>query len=363
MEIYTAEDLVKFRDRVNKGATYEGRTIKVMNDIDLSNVCGKNVGGKEVSWKPIGFKTLDSENAADDYIWFKGTFNGQYKHINNLYINTDQYDVAGLFCYNSGTIKNILMNNVYIYIDYSDSPHASDWDNYIGSLVGYNIGIIENIGINSGSITNINTIIPNIISRDNCVGGVVGTTWENSIIKGCYNKVKVKVETTYNNNTNYRSRHMVGGIVGDMSLGLLENCYNTIDITSKGGGNNLVGGIIGRVYSYGKVNIKNSYNYGAITSTNAGITNSSWGILGNNSAKSGNDIAKVENSYFTNISATYLDGDRNKVETGKVTEEELKGYASILNEKDEEGNEIEIWVEDTTGINNGYPILKWQVEH
>ncbi len=156
---------------------------------------------------------------------------------------------------------------------------------------------------------------------------------------------------------------MVGGIVGDMSLGLLENCYNTIDITSKGGGNNLVGGIIGRVYSYGKVNIKNSYNYGAITSTNAGITNSSGGILGNNSAKSGNDIAKVENSYFTNISATYLDGDRNKVETGKVTEEELKGYASILNEKDEEGNEIEIWVEDTTGINNGYPILKWQVEH
>lgn len=38
----------------------------------------------------------------------------------------------------------------------------------------------------------------------------------------------------------------------------------------------------------------------------------------------------------------------------RVTEEQLKGYASNLG--------VEYFIADTTGINNGFPILKWQLE-
>lgn len=48
MDIQTAEQLVAFRERVNKGATYEGRTVKLVNDLNLSGICGeeKEIGNQ-----------------------------------------------------------------------------------------------------------------------------------------------------------------------------------------------------------------------------------------------------------------------------------------------------------------------------
>lgn len=48
--IYTADDMVKFRDSVNAGDNYSGKTVYVMADIDMSTVCSETVG----SWTPIG---------------------------------------------------------------------------------------------------------------------------------------------------------------------------------------------------------------------------------------------------------------------------------------------------------------------
>ena len=44
MDIYTAKDLENFREKVNSGRTFEGKTIRVMADIDLATVCGENIG-------------------------------------------------------------------------------------------------------------------------------------------------------------------------------------------------------------------------------------------------------------------------------------------------------------------------------
>ena len=354
MNIYTANDLVRFRERVCKGATYEGRTITVMNNIDLSSVCGKNVGGKEVSWKPIGHKILDPENADDDYTYFKGTFNGQYKAINNLYINTDEYEIAGLFCYNSGTIRNLIMNNVYIYVDYSESVHATEWGNYIGSIIAYNEGTIENVGVNSGSITNINLKQPIIKWRTQNIGGIAGQNYGE--IKKCYNFADIETTNISNNNNNMTPQNFAGGIVGHSS-GTIANCYNVANITANGAYLSAPGGLVGREY---ETEIKNCYNYGAVMAQK-GLFNLAGGICGQNGWK--NNQATVINCYYLNTVTTYSHwyNTATHYTTGSVTEDTLKGYASILNEKDEEGNEIEVWVEDTTGINNGYPILKWQV--
>lgn len=79
--IRTAKKLVEFRDKVNTGLTYEGKKIKLGNDINLSSECGENINGKRINWQPIGYW-----NNAEDYNTFKGTFNGQYNIISNLYI-------------------------------------------------------------------------------------------------------------------------------------------------------------------------------------------------------------------------------------------------------------------------------------
>lgn len=106
MDIYVAEDLVRFRDRVNKGATYEGKTIRVMADLDLSSVCGKNINGKEISWEPIANYGTDISHT------FKGTFQGNNHKIEKLYINsTGNYQ--GLFGYvNMGTISGIIIEGI-----------------------------------------------------------------------------------------------------------------------------------------------------------------------------------------------------------------------------------------------------------
>ena len=63
-DIYTAEDLCQFRDYVNSGITFEGKTVQLMNNLDLSNVCGKTIG----SWVPIG------NYSANNTLIFSGTF-------------------------------------------------------------------------------------------------------------------------------------------------------------------------------------------------------------------------------------------------------------------------------------------------
>ena len=100
--IMNAEQLASFRDKVNSGLTYEGKTVKLGADIDLSAVCGANVGGKEVSWEPIGKYISDTE-----YNSFNGIFDGNNKAISNLYINTNQ-NYQGLFGATAGNIKNVI---------------------------------------------------------------------------------------------------------------------------------------------------------------------------------------------------------------------------------------------------------------
>lgn len=71
-EIYTVEQLETFRDRVNNGTTYAGRTITLKNDLNL----------KDKEWIPIGnYWTSDTDKAT-----FNGTFDGENYTINNMKI-------------------------------------------------------------------------------------------------------------------------------------------------------------------------------------------------------------------------------------------------------------------------------------
>ena len=69
MDIWNKQDMENFRDKVNSGRTFEGRTARVMADIDLE-------GTEQNQWVPIGTENVN----------FKGRFEGNYHTINGVYI-------------------------------------------------------------------------------------------------------------------------------------------------------------------------------------------------------------------------------------------------------------------------------------
>ncbi len=110
--IKTAEQLAAFAKLVDEGNTFEGKTVKLGRDIDLTY---KDENGEATSFNPIG--SYRNEQA------FKGTFDGQGYTISNMSQNTWALDTGyyygdlglGLFAFvEDATIKNLNMDNANI---------------------------------------------------------------------------------------------------------------------------------------------------------------------------------------------------------------------------------------------------------
>ena len=135
MEIKTKDDLKAFVGKLNQGATFQGKTVTLMNNIDIN----------EGKWTiEEGLDIVFAENAEQ---WpllstttteFQGTFEGGYNTIKGLYI----VDVSGMFYHigTEGKVSNLkLQGSVLNSITYT------------GLLCAQNKGIIENCGIEKGS--------------------------------------------------------------------------------------------------------------------------------------------------------------------------------------------------------------------
>ncbi len=204
--INSAEELALLAKNVNSGTTYEGYTIKLGANIDLS---GHN-------WTPIG---KDNNNS------FKGTFDGNNANytISNLTVNSGNY--VGLFgsVGESGTVKNVTLKNVNI-------TGSSE----IGALVGWNGGTISGctvsgkvtgtsnvggiVGYQYGGTVSGNTVFSKV-SGNNYVGGLVGTNTSGGTVSGnkyYTNQTKeVGLNSTNNgvtNNTRYYSITVLEGV-------------------------------------------------------------------------------------------------------------------------------------------------------
>lgn len=194
LEIGTLAQLEAFRDDVNGGNTYEGKTVKLTADIDMSEKYGE---GKE-SWTPIGILSLINSDTL--YRPFQGTFNGNGHTISNLYLFFDSdsdsgFDknsiAAGLFGSNGGIIKNLNVSGSII----------SNYYDCAGGIAGNNDGVIEKCscsgyiesrahvggiaGGNGGTMTDcFNTA--DVVTTVHCGGGIVGTNYTGKILR-CYN--------------------------------------------------------------------------------------------------------------------------------------------------------------------------------
>ena len=151
--ITTPAELAWVAEQVNSKTEYfAGKTIKLMNDIDLSGSY----------WTPVG--------NVNDYptVTFKGTFDGQNHVISNLTASDDAagYAAAGLFGSILGTVKNVTLKDVNIR-----STH------YAGAVVAYssmNGAIIDNCHVDGGTITSVPENTGSAYDNGDKAGGIIG---------------------------------------------------------------------------------------------------------------------------------------------------------------------------------------------
>ena len=274
----------------------------------ICTVLTKDIDLGDEPWTPIG---RYARNA------YKGTFDGNDHEIKNLYVTGTTSNHYGLFgVLGAGTVRNLTVEGT-VTVTGSSSSYGSSYG--IAGIVG---------AMNDGTTGTV----------ENCVN-------------------KATISGTQN----------VGGIVGYISGGytagkrVIQNCANYGDISST---SNDAGGIVGNVY--GAVTIQNCYNRGTISGGNwraGGIVsylNSSYAkvlncyTIGKATAKSG-DFAQVvgkKSSSATITNCYYLSTLGTDSNATAVTETELKAVPKGLGDA---------FVAAPKGLNDGYPVLRWQI--
>ena len=197
IEISTVEQLKEFRDAVNGGNGYAGKTVKLTADLDLSS---------ESNWTPIGNLVAYPSQS------FNGIFDGDNHVISNLTVNDNTYEnaVAALFgSVVNGTIKNLTVKNVNI-----QSTH------FAAGIVAYtsNGPTIENCKVIGGTIKSTPEIINGSYDNGDKVGGIMGL-----IQTGTINNCWVEGVTI----TGYRD---LGGIVGFSAGNVTNNTVKNVTV-------------------------------------------------------------------------------------------------------------------------------------
>ena len=221
--IENLEGLKAFRDSVNGGEKYTGKTIQLDADIDLSLDVDAN--SQRISWVPIGLGNVS--NQRDSTIYFGGVFDGTGKTISNLKINDSNLAGAGLFgVAKSGGIRNITLTNVNIT--------AKSW---IGSLVGCSW---------NSKLTNCHVTGTIALDGHYMMGGLVGQSYsdfENCSVDGT-SKTTSHVIATYLGNDLEADK--VGGITGHWKDGFAPGRMINCSVSNLSvAGSRDVGGIIG----------------------------------------------------------------------------------------------------------------------
>lgn len=365
----------EFNWQVNEVYTFKGITIKLMNDIELTR-----------DWIPIGYS---------DIYAFEGTFDGNGHTISGIHIEDSDDNNQGFFGYVKGTVRNLKLEG-------SIETQSSS----VGGLAAILApdALVENCTVDMtvsgtdkvGGIAGESTSgqIRNCHNKGNVsgtvkVGGVVGENWNGSVSR-CSNTGTISssgrgvgtygtggiagrsvardafIRECYNSGTIRSNNECTGGIVGytNASGSTVDSCYNTGGVSGVEGKStltNYVGGIVGSIGENG-VRLKNSYNIGA-------VKNGEYlgGILGNFTASHHSNIETyISNNYYLDGSAQAAvgkekdgKGEKNYPDAASV---ELSGDLRSTHMASALGNAYRPDHGGMRGINNGFPVFKWQEE-
>ncbi len=331
MYIYNKADMEKFRDIVNIGKrTFKDNHVYVMDEIYLE-------GSSSNQWTPINN--------------FEGTFEGNNHTIHGIYIDSSENQI-GLFKQNGGTIQNVIT---------SEDSYIKG-NNSVGGVVGRNNGTIEHV-VNKAKVESTSYMVGGIagfnygeISQSANLGEVLGGSNETSSFTGgiCGRMKNGRIEKCYNKGTlTIKSSNTIGGIIGLAQGGIIENCYNSGIIIAFGPGGSGILSYTGGA-SEPTVYVTNCYNIGKLQ----GETHLRGGIVGNDE----NAHMKATNNYWLDTCGASVGIGRPSGNTNAVkkTAAEIKNLASTLGAAytNDIQNEDGTWK-----YNDGYPILKWQLEN
>lgn len=204
----------------------------INNNVTAHYILGNDIDLAEMDFTPIG----NADSGA-----FSGSFDGNGYKISGLNVFSGKY--AGLFGSNEGVIKNVILDNIYVY-----------GTRYVGGVVGQNTdcGTVENCTVLSGLVESDGGI--NHIQ----IGGVCGRN--NGSFNGSFsNGADIDAETD-------NVRIYAGGLVGYTSVSTdISNSYNTGKLNSYviSADYSFLGGLVG--YASELLIINNSINAGVIS--------------------------------------------------------------------------------------------------
>ena len=378
--INSIEDLVFFAYDVTNGNNYEGKTVKLGTSLDFNSTksyvdpfrtdygkYGYDGELKTLLTSGEGFKSIGITTEDDRTKNLVGTFDGNNNFINNLYINVtsdaEAQEKRGLFANNFGTINNLKLTNVNLYLSAEEGRLGgiSGQNSSTGSINNCIVsGDIKFEGIQgvaggvtcycSGKINNCGNLADVYTHSQNdeevYVGGIFTSSGANSEIINCYNEgnITAKVDA---------GKVYIGGI-GGVAPGKIKNCYNTGNISGEGTEILRVGGIVGNIYGNSEMN--SCYSTGIVKGNQATDTTIGM-IIGRNNG------GTTQNIYYKKVDETpgigLVVGNGSEDESlMQKTEDEMKqdSFVDLLNS----GNDGVVWKKDTSNINNGYPILEWE---
>ena len=289
------DELAGLAQLVNSGIDFDGITVNLLNDIDLSVSYGDTYDSG-AGWIPVGGDRAAVNAAGTGTDVFKGVFDGNNKTISGLYINRTSFK-QGLFGEIKGNavIKNLnVKGSITVTKDVSGAqPHilvggiagiASgaaliDSCSFSGEITatidhtGNNIcgvgGIVGSFGLgdvanSSGKISRCwsdAAVTANRASVLQCgTGGIAGSIEGNATVEKCY--FTGSVESNSNR---------AAGIVGSLNQGKVRNCYASGSVK----GNSSLGGIVGLGSNAGT-----TVEYCYAINTVEGATNNVGGIFG-----------------------------------------------------------------------------------
>ena len=215
INISSAEGLLEFAKLVNEeGKTFSGKTVKLIDDINLS----------DINWIPVG-----QTGGYTAKTYFQGTFDGNGKTISNLTIlersweegsNEGKNYATGFFGFideGGNTIKNVRFENANV------AGH-----HWVGVVAGYMTGTVSGVTVNNATVSS--TCKTSEADGDKA-GGVVGYLNSGSVIIDCTVK-----ESTISAVRDCGS--VVGMSSGTVSRNTAQNCivyYSTNKDTEIGG--------------------------------------------------------------------------------------------------------------------------------
>ncbi len=304
-QVKYVKDLIYISNMVANDTTYNGEYFKMLNDINYNN----GVIDSSSLYNPIGNFSNNKP--------FSGNFNGQRFAIANYSFSDLTKDNVGLFGYiKNSTIQRLGISNVSIKAR-----------NNVGGLVG-----------NTDASSTLDTcFVYGFISGVSNVGGLVG-----NVITAACNINNSFTNTTIDAQTN------VGGIAGNFK-GAISNSYSNSEIYSSTSANDYVGGIIG--YSSNASNLTNVYSVCKIIRNG---TNTNFGkIKGNNLGSNTNCYSR--DSVFINYTNSNTTGYNGISKTNAELRNPTFATTTLGSAN---------WKADYSPdrINDGYPILKYQLE-